>query len=83
MINTQLIFFFCVEINKSVYCIVYFSQMGYGGRALELLQQYFEGKIPSLVEIDNIPQQDADTVDAEVDISFYMWCFALKWITFF
>lgn len=42
-----------------------YQSMGYGSRSLELLQQYFEGKIPSLVEADNVPQQEADTVDTE------------------
>ena len=60
--------------NREIFLLhCLFFQMGYGGRALELLQQYFEGKIPSLVEMDNIPQQDADTVDAEVDNSLFCY----------
>ena len=45
--------------------------MGYGARAMELLETYYEGKIPSLVEVDNEPQQEAETVEAEVSITSF------------
>ena len=53
-----------------MFCIACFAfsvfQMGYGSRALEMLQQYYEGRVPSLVESDNLPQQEAKTLSTEV-----------------
>ena len=40
--------------------------MGYGSRALELLQQYYEGKVLSLTEGDTAVPQEAQTVTSEV-----------------
>ena len=39
--------------------------MGYGSRALELLQQYYEGKMPSLDE-----GSDSDDAEAQVSRGF-------------
>ncbi len=41
-------------------------QMGYGSRALELLQQYYEHRIPSLSETDAASLGTAPAVDTEV-----------------
>lgn len=41
-----------------------YQGMGYGARALELLKQYYEMKIPSLEE-DQQTNQEIDTVDDE------------------
>ena len=47
--------------------------MGYGTRALELLQQYYEGRIPSLTETDDTqPQLEAENIQSEV---FNKYCF--------
>ncbi|XP_014674261.1 PREDICTED: N-acetyltransferase 10-like [Priapulus caudatus] len=40
-----------------------YQGMGYGSRALQLLQKYYEGKFPSL---DDPPKETADTVGSEV-----------------
>ena len=40
--------------------------MGYGSRALELLEKYYQGKIPNLTEEEDEPKQEADVVEPEV-----------------
>ena len=40
--------------------------MGYGARAVQLLQTYYEGKVPNLAEHDDEPQQEAEVVPAKV-----------------
>ena len=46
--------------------------MGYGCRALELLQKYYEGKIPSLNEEEPDIQEEATKIDSQVlHILFY------------
>ena len=48
--------------------------MGYGSRALELLTSYYEGKITSLAETDNEPQQEAETLSTEVKDNYIIKC---------
>ena len=54
--------------------------MGYGCRALELLQKYYEGKIPSLNEEEPDIQEEATKIDNQVlPILFYQdQCFRPK-----
>ncbi|KAK2187051.1 hypothetical protein NP493_180g07027 [Ridgeia piscesae] len=39
--------------------------MGYGSRAMEMLQQYYEGKIPNLSETESQAAQEAPSVNTE------------------
>lgn len=44
-----------------------YQGMGYGSRALELLEKYYLGKMTSLTETENpLPTQEAHTVDDQV-----------------
>ena len=40
--------------------------MGYGTRAMQLLEQYYEGKIPSLTEDDSEDEEKIDTFSGNV-----------------
>ncbi|KAI0242812.1 RNA cytidine acetyltransferase [Lamellibrachia satsuma] len=42
-----------------------YQGMGYGSRALEILQQYYEGKIPNLSETESQPVQEAPSVESD------------------
>ena len=41
-------------------------QMGYGARAMELLEKYYEGKVPSLVENEEEAERQVDVVPSQV-----------------
>ena len=40
--------------------------MGYGARAMELLEKYYEGKVPSLVENEEEAERQVDVVPSQV-----------------
>ncbi|KAK6190666.1 hypothetical protein SNE40_002478 [Patella caerulea] len=42
-----------------------YQGFGYGGRAMKVLQDYYEGKIPSLTEDGSKEEQDIPTIDNE------------------
>lgn len=54
--------------------------MGYGKRAMNLLIQYYEGKIPSLSEEDQEDKQISTLTGDEVNID-RMWL-SLRWTSF-
>ena len=56
----------CVFVKTITCMFLCVSQMGYGSRALEILQQYYEGKIPNLSETESQTVQEAPSVDDEV-----------------
>lgn len=62
-------------------CIVPTSQMGYGSRALTLLQMYYEGKFPCLEEKTIQKPKEITTVSSEVWSSvhslYFLWCLAV------
>ena len=41
--------------------------MGYGQRAMEILEKYYEGSIPSLSEEATETKQEAEVVDSKVN----------------
>lgn len=42
------------------------SQMGYGSRALQLLQMYYEGKFPTMDESTGLNHSEITSVSSEV-----------------
>ena len=40
--------------------------MGYGSRALSQLKNYYEGKIPNLMETEDVTQQVVPSIDSQV-----------------
>lgn len=50
------------------------SQMGYGSRALHLLQMYYEGKFPCLEEKVTKAPKEITTVSSEVGCFLYNLC---------
>lgn len=44
------------------------AQMGYGARALQLLKQYYEFKILSLDEDENVPEEIEDVKEEELGL---------------
>ena len=52
----------CVLLSGCVVCV----QMGYGSRAMELLQQYYEGKMASI--------GDGESDAAEVRVTLWFVC---------
>lgn len=55
-------------------------QMGYGSRALQLLQMYYEGKFPTMDESTRSNHNEITTVSSEVT-QLYMFHLYLKDIT--
>ena len=54
------------------------SQMGYGRKAMEILQNYFEGKIPNLDE--NGTESEVKTVQPEVRKALLLICIEMTYI---
>ena len=52
--------------------------MRYGSRALGLLEKYYKGEVPSLVEMDNQPLQQAETVDKQVRFDIFLPMFSKR-----
>ena len=46
--------------------------MGYGGRTIELLQQYFEGKFQNLQESEDAEEDDVDIKGVDEEVSFLL-----------
>ena len=46
--------------------------MGYGGRTLELLQQYYEGKFPNLQESEDAEEDDVDIKAVDEEVSLWL-----------
>lgn len=56
-------------INLDVLCVTGFPsnhQMGYGSRALQLLQMYYEGKFPTMDESTHSNHNEITSVSSEV-----------------
>lgn len=46
--------------------------MGYGSRALQLLQMYYEGKFPTMDESSQSSHREITSVSSEVRLGFIM-----------
>ena len=55
--------------RKYIYWYLNVVQMGYGSRALELMEQYYGGLVPSLAEDKADDPKEVTTVDKEVNTS--------------
>lgn len=53
----------CVSLTSTVAAV---PQMGYGTRALELLQMYYEGKFPTMDENGQTDDSEITPVNSEV-----------------
>lgn len=56
-------------INLDALCVTGFQpvyQMGYGSRALQLLQMYYEGKFPTMDESTHSNHNEITSVSSEV-----------------
>ena len=60
------VLFFLAKVLVLSLLFLAVSQMGYGSRAMEMLQQYYEGKIPNLSETESQAAQEAPSVVTEV-----------------
>lgn len=64
------------SFNSPPFMQTFFHQMGYGSRALRLLQMYYEGKFPCLEEKIAQKPKEIATVSSEV------WTLG-GWVAFF
>lgn len=62
----------------------FFNKMGYGSRAIELLTEYFEGRIMCIAENANDSVETGESmVENEVNIGKYLWIMLIskKYVT--
>ena len=58
-----------------------YQGMGYGRRAIELLEKYYEGSLAGLEEDTEVLEEKINRVDEEVDDELLSFCLTLETMT--